>query len=90
MLNLLSYLLLVPSCEHYNPKVSRDHLVNYDVGNGLYDVDYLEALFMGGEMEVQRLEEEIFEGGEIPLSSCSTVSNSSSIKVCCRQPILLL
>lgn len=61
--------------------------MNYDVGNGLYDIDYLEALFMGDETEVQCLEEEIFEGGETPLSSCSTVSNSSSIKVCCREPL---
>jgi hypothetical protein len=51
----------------------------------LYDTDYLEALFLGDAEEVRRLEEEAFEGRESPISTCSMVSNTSSIKVHCRE-----
>ncbi|KII83539.1 hypothetical protein PLICRDRAFT_32876 [Plicaturopsis crispa FD-325 SS-3] len=35
---------------------SADHLVNYDAGSGLYDIDYLEALFFGDQEETERIE----------------------------------
>ena len=62
---------------------SPDHLINYDVGSGLYNTNYLEALFLGDEAEVTRLEMEVFAEDDLPTQSCTTVSNSSSIKVCC-------
>ena len=37
---------------------------------------------------MKRLEEEAFEGRESPISSCSMVSNTSSIKVHCRAYII--
>lgn len=46
-------------------------------------MDYLEALFLGDKAEVQRLEEEAFSDGTTPLMTCSTISNSSSIRVFC-------
>lgn len=78
------YLNLLPRCEHYAPGRSTDHLVNYDVGNGLYDTDYLEALFLGNKEEVRRLENEVLEDGSSSgLQSCDAMANSSSIKVYC-------
>lgn len=73
-------------CEHYIKGHSTDHLINFDVGRGLYDTDYLEALFLGDEDEVHRLEHEVFSVDDAgrALNSCDTVANSSSVKVCCR------
>lgn len=89
-LNLcLKHLQFASSCEHYNRMTSPDHLINYDVGSGLYDTDYLEALFLGDEAEVTRLEMEVFAEDDLPTQSCTTVSNSSSIKVCCRACFVL-
>lgn len=68
-------------CEHYAPGHSTDHFVNFDIGRGLYDTDYLEALFVGNEEEVRRLEGEVSEGGG--LQSCVMVANSCSQKVYC-------
>ena len=45
---------------------------------------------MGNDDEVKRLEQEAFVGGNTPLTSCSTVTNSSSIKVCCCVSFFLL
>lgn len=73
------------SCEHYDPIYSRDHLINFDVGNGLYDTDYLEALFTGDELEVRRLEEEAFVETDSPLTMCFTVYNSSSVRAFCGE-----
>jgi hypothetical protein len=69
---------------------SPDHLINHDVGSGLYDTDYLEALFLGDEGEVSRLEKEVFAEDEGPVLACSMVSNSSSIRVCCRECAIIL
>lgn len=68
-------------CEHYVPHHSTDHYVNFDIGSGLYDNDYLEALFLGNEEDVRHLEGEASEGGG--LRSCSVVANSCSQKVYC-------
>lgn len=77
------------SCEHYHHKGTADHLINFDVGSGLYDTDYLEALFLGNNEEVCRLEEEAYFESPSSMSACSTVTNSSSIRVHCRAYIIV-
>src|ERR1700737_3730999 len=44
-------LMCVCRCEHYSMRLggTRDHLLSYEVGNGLYDTDYLKALFNDDE-----------------------------------------
>lgn len=71
-------------CEHYNYLGNHDHLVNYDISNGLYDLDYLEALFGNDTERINFIEECAKAGGYGPLSCCSFVSNFSAIKVDCR------
>ena len=75
------------SCEHYHPKGTSNHLINFDIGSGLYDTDYLEAPFLGNDEEVHQLEEEAWLGSASPLSACSTVTNSSLIRVHCHMYI---
>lgn len=72
------------SCEHYDPEVSRDHLINFEVGNGLYDEEYLEALFGENKDLVDEIEEDAAVGGLGPRVHCTTMSNFSSVKVNCR------
>ena len=64
---------------------------HFDVRSGLYDTNYLEALFLGDDKEVHWLEEEVWFGSASPLSACSTVTNSSLIRVhCCTYLSLCL
>ena len=45
-------MLCFHSCEHYHSKGTTDRLINFDVRSGLYDTNYLEALFLGDDKEV--------------------------------------
>ena len=45
-------MLCFHSCEHYHPKGTTNHLINFDVGSGLYDTKYLKVLFLGNDEEV--------------------------------------
>ena len=74
-------------CEYYSVKFggTRDHLFSYEPGTGLYDVAYLEALFDNDADEILRFENTALRDGFGPLASCSTVWNSSSVKVHCRE-----
>lgn len=60
------------------------HYINHTVANGSYDVDYIEAVFLGDNSEVARIEEDARELGYGPLSTCSTVLNHSSQRLICR------
>ena len=76
-------------CEHYSirPGGTRDHLCSYEVSTGLYDIEYLEALFDGDESAVSETENSAYKNGFGPLASCLTVWNQSSVKVHCREPL---
>ncbi|KAK6969673.1 hypothetical protein R3P38DRAFT_3413297 [Favolaschia claudopus] len=70
-------------CEHYNRKANIDHLVDYEAGRGLYDTQYLEALFSGDENMIADFEEDGLSVSDTgTLAVCSTVANFS-IKVNC-------
>lgn len=79
-------LMCVCRCEHYSMRLGgmRNHLFSYEVGNGLYDMDYLEALFDDDEDEIRRFESTAQKKGYGPLVACSTIANHNSIKVNCR------
>ncbi|KAF9061364.1 hypothetical protein BDP27DRAFT_1235430 [Rhodocollybia butyracea] len=72
------YLPSPPSCEHYRSATSRDHLVNYDISSGLYDFEYLRALFTNDTEELELIEDGAQDNGYGPLALCSTITNASS------------
>jgi hypothetical protein len=76
-------------CEHYSVRFggTRDHLFSYEVGTGLYDVEYLEALFDNDMEEITRIENAACNDGFGPLALCSTTWNPNAIKVHCRELI---
>jgi hypothetical protein len=80
---------LCSRCEHYSIQLggTRDHLFSYEAGTGLYDEEYLEALFDGNTEEITQIEGAAYKDGFGPLASCSMMSNHNSIKVHCRESI---
>jgi hypothetical protein len=75
-------------CEHYSAPFNKAHLINFDVGNGLYNIKYLEALFDGNPEIIHQIESEGSSIGFDPATPCTTVSNISSVKVnCCESSI---
>ncbi|KAJ3924494.1 MAG: hypothetical protein NXY57DRAFT_969752 [Lentinula lateritia] len=72
-------------CEHFNRQTSRGHLINYDVGSGLYDLEYLEALFRNNVDEIEFIESNAQADGYGPLAPCSTIVNFSSQRIDCRR-----
>src|ERR1700683_1328125 len=89
---LLAHLSLthVPRCEHYSLQLggTQDHLFSYEAGTGLYNTEYLEALFDEDMEEITWIENVAYNAGFGPLASCSTIWNPSSIKVQCCKSIL--
>ncbi|KAF9061884.1 hypothetical protein BDP27DRAFT_1428444 [Rhodocollybia butyracea] len=65
-------------CEHYRSATSHDHLVNYDISSGLYDFEYLRALFTNDTEELELIEDGAQDNGYGPLALCSTITNASS------------
>ncbi|KAJ7257624.1 hypothetical protein C8J57DRAFT_1074290 [Mycena rebaudengoi] len=69
-------------CEHYHRKRNIDHLIDWDAGRGLYDINYLEALFLGDPDTIADFGEDgLALSDKGPFAVCSTVANFSSIKV---------
>ncbi|KAJ7019408.1 hypothetical protein C8F04DRAFT_335710 [Mycena alexandri] len=74
------------SCEHYNPKINKDHLHDGSIGDGSFHVEYMEAIFCGDEQEAARIEESALNLGYGPLTDCSTVANCSQQRAYCPFP----
>jgi hypothetical protein len=72
-------------CEHYNPTRNKDHLIDFDIGKGLYDLEYLEVLFQCDTTEIQNVEDDAYLAGFNPQAACMTVSNFNSLKPYCRE-----
>jgi hypothetical protein len=70
------------SCEHYIPGRSKDHFHDLSL-EGLYDIQYLEAVMAGDLEEAAQIEEEAQDLGYGPLVECTTVSNFSTQKTYC-------
>lgn len=67
-----------------------NHLFSYAVSSGLYDLEYLEALFGDDTEAISEYELAAMDDGYGPLASCKTVSNFSSIRLNCREYLLFL
>ncbi|KAF7969705.1 hypothetical protein HWV62_26162 [Athelia sp. TMB] len=74
-------------CEHFSarPGGLRDHLCTFEVSSGLYDADYLEALFEGDAEAIDSYEYAARDEGYGPLASCDTVANFNTQKMNCRE-----
>lgn len=68
-------------CEHYS-ELSRGHLFQH-LDNS-YDIDYVDAYFHEDSEELERIEQAAFSLGYGPLVDCTTVTNFSAQRVCCR------
>lgn len=84
--NYILITFVIKRCEHFSTKLggTRDHLFSYNISNGLYDLEYLTALFRNDEDAIEEFELTAQTDGFGPLAECSTVANFSTIKVNCR------
>ena len=78
---------LFSSCEHYSRTGNRDHYIQFL--NDSYDVDYLEAHFRKDMVGLNRIEATAALDGYGPLSACTTITNFSAQRVCCREFVSL-
>ncbi|KAJ7049809.1 hypothetical protein C8F01DRAFT_1264851 [Mycena amicta] len=71
-------------CEHFDADTNKDHFHDTSVGNGSYNLQYIEAVLWEDEDEYTRIELEMLarECGPL-LPSCSTVANCTSQKATC-------
>jgi hypothetical protein len=65
--------------------VNRDHLVDYSISDGSYDLDYIEAELNEDSDEVDRIEYDACAEGFGPRSTCTTIENCSSQRLYCRE-----
>ncbi|KAJ7775045.1 hypothetical protein B0H16DRAFT_1684672 [Mycena metata] len=65
------------------PYVCKDHFSDSTIGNGAYDVNYIEAVITGDIEEASRIEQSAEDLGYGPLVECTTVSNPSSQRAYC-------
>jgi hypothetical protein len=72
-------------CEHYNRLQNRDHFLDFTISDGLYDIDYIEAVLCEDQEEVDRIEYAALELGYGPRVECTNVSNFSTQRVYCRE-----
>ncbi|KAJ4463608.1 hypothetical protein C8R41DRAFT_872387 [Lentinula lateritia] len=80
-------------CEHHATNNNRDHFFENTVGNGRFDVQYLEAVLTEDHEEVNRIESEAQLHGYGPWVSCHMVTNNTSQRLTCngdlKQPALV-
>lgn len=77
-------------CKHYNRVLSRDHLINFDVGSGSYDLEYLEALSKNNVEDIEFIESNAELDGYGPLAPCLTIVNFSSQRIDCRATFIFI
>ncbi|KIJ11915.1 hypothetical protein PAXINDRAFT_15246 [Paxillus involutus ATCC 200175] len=76
-------------CEFYDKNGAKDHLLDYGPAAGLYDIDYLRALFNEDQEEILMIEEEAKQCGFDPSSPCTVVMNHTSVRSKCHVHISL-
>ncbi|KAJ7580435.1 hypothetical protein C8J56DRAFT_1058074 [Mycena floridula] len=69
------------SCQHYDPDMSRDHLVQYL--DDSYDLDYLEAVLEEDTDGIGRIGRGAEALGYGPRVDCTTITNASSQRAFC-------
>ena len=70
-------------CEHYSWDGNRDHLKI--VLDESFDMEYMEAHFNEDMDELERIELRAAAMGYGPRFTCTTVTNFSAQRVCCRE-----
>ncbi|KAJ3859292.1 hypothetical protein EV359DRAFT_75667 [Lentinula novae-zelandiae] len=70
-------------CEHHSRLNNRDHFFDNTVGNGRFNVEYLEAVLTNDEEEVDRIESEALLDGYGPRTSCQVVMNNTAQRLTC-------
>ena len=75
----------VYSCEHYKKNANRDHFIAYNIDDGSYDVEYIEAILTDDLEEIAQIEHDHGLLGFGPLTKCTTVSNAGSQRLFCRK-----
>ncbi|KAJ3916503.1 hypothetical protein F5877DRAFT_46476 [Lentinula edodes] len=70
-------------CEHHSRFHNRDHFYDNTIGNGRFNVEYLEAVLTNDHDEVGRIELEAQLDGYGPRTSCHTVTNNTSQRLTC-------
>ena len=69
---------------------NKDHLLLYTIGDGSYDVDYIEAHFNDDMEELDRIESTALAAGTGPQHACTNISNFSSQKTFCRELLFFI
>lgn len=73
-------------CEHYSWEGNRDHLkIQLDSS---YDLDYIDAHYNEDTDEIDRIELNAAAMGYGPRTTCTTVTNFSAQRVCCRKSLV--
>ncbi|TEB28148.1 hypothetical protein FA13DRAFT_1711972 [Coprinellus micaceus] len=73
-------------CEHYG-NGSPDHLRDMSPSDGIYDLEYLRALFNKDQDIIDDIEEELLVSHQLgPRASCTYTMNCSSVRVHCPTP----
>jgi hypothetical protein len=72
-------------CEHYSWDGNRDHLKI--VLNESFDLEYIEAHFNKDMDKLERIELSAATMGYGPRVACTTVTNFSAQRVCCRESV---
>jgi hypothetical protein len=90
--SIIEHLLLLSSnywsrCEHYSWVGNRDHLKI--VLDESFDIEYMEAHFNEDKDELERIELRAAAIGYGPRVACTTVTNFSAQRVCCRESVIL-
>jgi len=70
-------------CEHYSKFGTRDHYIHFI--DDSYDLEYLEAYFNEDTEIIDQIEASTAAVGYGPLSKCTTVTNFSAQRICCRE-----
>lgn len=71
-------------CQFYDRKSDIDHFISLDTGRGIYDTEYLKALFTNDLETIAQYEDHAAaKHGVGPSTSCTTIANFSTIRVNC-------
>jgi hypothetical protein len=84
LLQLSNYWL---RCEHYSWDGNRDHLKL--VLDESFDLEYIEAHFNEDMDELERIELRAAAMGYGPRVACTTVTNFSAQRICCRESVFV-
>ena len=69
---------------------NRDHFVDYTIGDGPYDIEYIEAVLCEDQEEIDRIEYAAQKLGFGPRVECTNISNFSTSECIVVSSILII